>query len=88
MELLKIMGLTKKNAGIILDINQTANNFKSSIVIRTDDKNLDAKSLLGLTYTLISSQTYKLEIHGPDEEDAKIAMNQVFGKHRIPVEVI
>ncbi|MGM0878566.1 MAG: HPr family phosphocarrier protein [Bacillota bacterium] len=82
------MGLTKKNAGIILDINQTANNFKSSIVIRTDNKNLDAKSLLGLTYTIISSRTYKLEIHGLDEEDAKIAMIQVFGKHGIPVEVL
>jgi phosphocarrier protein len=56
--------LTKKNVGIILDINQTANNFKSSIVIRKVGKNLDMKSLLGLTYTLFSSQKYKLEIHG------------------------
>lgn len=72
----------------IIDINQTANQFQSSIVLRMNDKNLDAKSILGLSMTLLSATSYKLEIHGPDEAGAKAAMAEVFNKHNLLVEVI
>lgn len=82
------MHLNKTLAKIVVEINETANKFKSSIVIRTDNKNLDAKSILGLTYTILNSETFKLEIHGPDEEQAKAAMAGVFWKNNLQVEVI
>ncbi|HWO97675.1 MAG TPA: HPr family phosphocarrier protein [Bacillus sp. (in: firmicutes)] len=72
----------------IVEINQTANNFQSSIVLRTSDKNLDVKSILGLSITLLSAQTYTLEIHGPNEKEAKSAMADVFKKHNLVVEII
>lgn len=82
------MNLDKTLAKAVVEINQTANKFRSSIVIRTDDKNIDAKSMLGLTYTVLSSKTFKLEIHGPDEAEAKMAMSRVFMKNGLPVETI
>lgn len=72
----------------IVEINQTANEFKSSIVLRTCDKNLDVKSILGLSFTLLSSQSYTLEIHGPDEKEAKAAIAAVFKKHSLIVEIL
>lgn len=72
----------------IVEINQTANKFQSSIVLRTNDKNLDVKSILGLSFTLLSAQTYTLEIHGPDEKEAKSAMAEVFKKHSLIVEIL
>lgn len=80
------MNLDKILAKVVVEINQTANKFRSSIVIRTDDKNIDAKSILGLTYTVLSSKAFKLEIHGPDEAEAKIAMTRVFMKNGLPIE--
>jgi phosphocarrier protein HPr len=82
------MPLDKTLAKIVVEINETASKFESSIVIRTDHKNIDAKSILGLTYSVLSSRTFKLEIHGPDEEQAKAAMAGVFWKNNLPVEVI
>jgi phosphocarrier protein HPr len=82
----KIMGGIETRA--IVEINQTANNFKSSIVLRTTDKSLDVKSILGLSFTLLSSQSYKLEIYGPDEKEAKEAMANIFNKHSLVVEII
>lgn len=82
------MPLNKTLAKIVVEINETANKFRSSIVIKTDNKVIDAKSILGLAYTVLSSQTLQLEIHGPDEEEAKSAMARVFWKNNLPVEVI
>ncbi|SIS13449.1 phosphocarrier protein [Peribacillus simplex] len=82
------MGLNKSLAKVVVEINETANKFQASIVIKTDDKTIDAKSILGLTYTVISSNTFQLEIHGKDEEEAKKAMSHVFWKNNLPVEVV
>ncbi|MEW9670471.1 HPr family phosphocarrier protein [Ammoniphilus sp. 3BR4] len=70
----------------IIDINQTANRFESSIVLRMNDKNLDANSILGLSMTLLSATSYKLEIHGTDEAEAKAAMVEMFNKHNLILE--
>lgn len=82
------MTLNKSLAKVVYEINETANKFGSSIVIITDNKTIDAKSILGLTYSVLNSQTFKLEIHGQDEEEAKTAMARVFWKNNLPVEVI
>lgn len=82
------MNLDKSLAKAVVEINQTANTFRSSIVICTDDKHIDAKSILGLTYSVLSSKTFKLEIHGPDEEKAKIAMVRVFMRNGLPAETL
>jgi phosphocarrier protein HPr len=72
----------------IVDINKTANQFKSSVVLRWDGKAIDAKSILGLSLTLIGSQAYHLDIHGPDEAEARAAMLAVFRKHHLPVDAV
>ncbi len=82
------MLLDKARAQVVIEINQTASKFKSSIVITTDNQSIDAKSILGLTYSILNSKSFKLEIHGPDEKEAKIAMSSVFWKHSLPVEVV
>lgn len=72
----------------IVEINQTAANFKSSIVLRiSHNKYVDVKSILGLSITLLQNHPYKLEIHGPDEVDTKSAMVEVFKKYHLTVEV-
>ncbi|MCI3921502.1 HPr family phosphocarrier protein [Paenibacillus sp. TRM 82003] len=75
---------TNKNAAIV-DIAQTAGKFKSSIVLQFDNKYIDVKSILGLFTTLITESDYELHVHGPDEEDAKKAMAEVFSKHGLKV---
>jgi phosphocarrier protein HPr len=73
----------------IVDINQTAARFKSSIVLRINHtKFVDVKSILGLSITLYRSHDYKLEIHGPDETEARAAMLEVFKKHHLLVQLI
>ncbi|MFC0274597.1 HPr family phosphocarrier protein [Metabacillus herbersteinensis] len=74
-------------AQAVVEINQTASRFESSIVIITDDKMIDAKSMLGLSFTILNSKSFKLEIHGQDEADAKAAIMEVFLKNSLPVEV-
>ena len=69
----------------IVEINQAANQFKSSIVIKVGTRFIDVKSILGLSITLFSNQVYQLEIHGPDEEEAKAVMKQIFEKHGLPL---
>lgn len=70
----------------IVDINQTANQFKSSIVLRiSDHKFIDVKSIMGLSITLYVKDEYRLDIHGPDEAEAKSAMLEVFNKHHLHV---
>jgi len=73
-----------KNAAIV-DIAQTAGKFKSSIVLQFDNKYIDVKSILGLFTTLVSDNDYELHVHGPDEEDAKKAMTEVFAKHGLKI---
>ncbi|MCM3790245.1 HPr family phosphocarrier protein [Domibacillus indicus] len=82
------MSLDKTTAHIVAEINQTASQYKSSIVIITDHKMIDAKSIPGLTYSILSSSSFKLEIHGPDEEKAKLAMASVLWKQSLPVGVV
>ena len=65
----------------IVEINQAANQFQSSIVIHVGTKFIDVKSILGLSVTLFNNQAYKLEIHGPDEEEASMVMKRIFEKH-------
>jgi phosphocarrier protein HPr len=72
----------------IVDITRTAGRFQSSIVIRVQNKHIDVKSILGLSITLMSNDTFKLEIHGPDEAAAKAAMEEVFTKHDLEVELV
>lgn len=72
----------------IVEINQIANSFKSSIVIHTNDRNLDVKSIIGLGVTLVTSDEYQLEIHGVDEEEAKIQMINVFKKYGLKAELV
>lgn len=81
------MDLSNAFAQLIVDINRTAQQFQSSIVIKTDNKCLDAKSILGLTYSILRSKSFVLEIHGPDAEKAKQQMVQVFHHHNLAVEV-
>ncbi len=73
-----------KNAAIV-DIAQTAGKFKSSIVLQFDNKYIDVKSILGLFTTLVSDNDYELHVHGPDEEEAKKAMIEVFAKHGLGI---
>jgi len=70
----------------IVDINKTANQFQSSIVLKWGGKVVDAKSILGLSLTLLGSQHYNLEIHGPDEAEAKAAMLAAFRRHHLSVD--
>lgn len=81
------MEISSTFAEFVVAINKTAQKFQSSIVIKTDRKSFDAKSILGLTYSVLSSKTFELEIHGPDQEEAKKAMTNVFYRHSVPVHV-
>ena len=72
----------------IVEIAQTANKFSSSIVLQYDNKYIDVKSILGLFTTLTSLSSYVLHIHGPDEDEAKKAMQDVFAKHDLSVKVV
>ncbi|MEW9700505.1 HPr family phosphocarrier protein [Paenibacillus sp. SI8] len=69
----------------IVEINQAANQFKSSIVIKVGARFIDVKSILGLSITLFSNQEYQLEIHGPDEAEARSALIALFEKHGLPL---
>ncbi|NEW06311.1 HPr family phosphocarrier protein [Paenibacillus sp. SYP-B3998] len=69
----------------IVEINQAANQFKSSIVMKVGNRFIDVKSILGLSITLFSNQVYHLEIHGPDEAEARAIMVNLFEKHGLPL---
>lgn len=75
------------NAAVV-DISQTANKFRSSIVLQYENKYIDVKSILGLFTTLTSVGNYSLHVHGPDEEEAKQSMKEVFAKHNLAVDVV
>jgi phosphocarrier protein HPr len=73
---------------IVKEINQTANRFQSSIVLLSDNRALDAKSILNLFLNYLSlTKEYVIEVHGEDAEEAKQAMLAVFQKHEIKATV-
>ncbi|WP_068774533.1 HPr family phosphocarrier protein [Paenibacillus sp. FJAT-26967] len=76
------------NNTAIVEISQTANQFRSSIVLQYDNKYIDVKSILGLFTTLLSSGQYELHVHGPDEAEAKKAMAEVFAKHQLEIAIV
>jgi phosphocarrier protein HPr len=76
------------NNAAIVDISQTANKFRSSIVLQAENKYIDVKSILGLFTTLVSGHAYELHVHGPDAEEAKVAMAEVFAKHNLNITVV
>lgn len=78
--------MSNKNAAIV-EISQTANKFSSSIVLQFESKYIDAKSILGLFTTLLNTTAYTLHVHGPDEQEAKEAMKEVFAKHNLNIEI-
>ncbi|MBP1999324.1 phosphocarrier protein [Paenibacillus shirakamiensis] len=79
--------MTNNNAAVV-EIAQTAGKFTSSIVLQADSKYIDVKSILGLFTTLVNSESYELHVHGPDEEEAKAAVSEVFAKHGLHVRVV
>lgn len=76
------------NNAAIVEISQTANKFRSSIVLEYDNKFIDVKSILGLFTTLLATGTYSLHVHGPDADEAKTSMSEVFAKHNMTVTVV
>lgn len=78
--------MANANAAVV-EISQTASKFTSSIVLQFENKYIDVKSILGLFTSLMSGSTYELHIHGPDAQEAKAAMLEVFKKHNLQVTV-
>lgn len=76
------------NNTAIVDISQTANQFRSSIVLQADNKYIDVKSILGLFTTLVGGLSYGLHVHGSDAEEAKVAMAEVFKKHNLDITLV
>lgn len=76
------------NNTAIVEISQAASKFRSSIVLQADNKYIDVKSILGLFTTLVGNQKYELHVHGPDADEAKAAMAEVFKKHGLDVSVV
>ncbi|MFF2484158.1 HPr family phosphocarrier protein [Paenibacillus sp. NPDC058071] len=76
------------NNAAIVEISQAASQFRSSIVLQADNKYIDVKSILGLFTTLVGGHAYELHVHGPDAEEAKAAMAEVFAKHSLNVTVV
>ncbi|MFC4778384.1 HPr family phosphocarrier protein [Paenibacillus sp. GCM10023252] len=76
------------NNAAIVEISQTASQFRSSIVLQAENKYIDVKSILGLFTTLVGNHAYELHVHGPDAEEAKKALSEVFAKHNLNVKVV
>lgn len=80
--------MSSANNTAIVEISQTANRFRSSIVLQYENKYIDVKSILGLFTTLVTSGEYTLHVHGPDAEEAIPAMQEVFAKHNMNVKTV
>jgi phosphocarrier protein HPr len=76
------------NNAAIVELSQTANKFRSSVVLQAENKYIDVKSILGLFTTLVGNHAYELHVHGPDAEEAKQALAAVFAKHNLNVKVM
>lgn len=81
------MEISPTFARLVVELNKAAQPFQSSIVLKTDHRSIDVKSILGLTHSILTSKSFQLEIHGPDEEEAKETMVQVFHDFHVPVQV-
>ncbi|TMV46087.1 HPr family phosphocarrier protein [Paenibacillus mesophilus] len=80
--------MTSASNAAIVEISQTANKFRASIVLQYENKFIDVKSILGLFTTLLDTGTYDLHVHGPDAAEATTAMVDVFKKHSLIVNVV
>ncbi|WP_127584383.1 HPr family phosphocarrier protein [Paenibacillus koleovorans] len=80
--------MSSANNSAIVEISQTANKFRSSIVLQLENKFIDVKSILGLFTTLLDSGSYELHVHGPDADEAKQAMLDIFNKHNLSIKVV
>ncbi|MEI7027177.1 HPr family phosphocarrier protein [Paenibacillus sp. y28] len=80
--------MTNTSNAAVVEISKTANKFRSSIVLQYDNKFIDVKSILGLFTTLLDTGKYDLHVHGPDANEAKAAMSEVFAKHNLAINVI
>lgn len=78
------MGSSKE---MVVDISRTANKFRSSIVLNYEDKWIDTKSILGLFTSIVNAGKYQLQVIGPDEEEAKQAMRELFDKYGVDVDI-
>ncbi|CAI6022430.1 HPr family phosphocarrier protein [Cohnella ginsengisoli] len=76
------------NNAAIVELSQTANKFRSSIVLQADNKYIDVKSILGLFTTLVGGHAYELHVHGPDADEAKKELGEVFAKHSLNVTIV
>lgn len=57
---------------------QKANEFESSIYIESENRKMNAKSLLGImSLSIITGATVVLSASGPDEEEAIAALEQM-----------
>ena len=57
---------------------QKANEFKSGIWVETEDRRVNAKSLLGvLSLGIVKGTTIQLIADGPDEKEAIEALNKM-----------
>ncbi|RSL34029.1 HPr family phosphocarrier protein [Salibacterium salarium] len=69
------------------NIVHKAHEFKSSIVLHTQNRTVDVKSFLGVSISLIRGSESILEIHGEDEEEAKEEMVKAFSNYGMDVEI-
>lgn len=76
------------NNAAVVELAQTANKFRSSIVLQAENKYIDVKSILGLFTTLVGGHAYELHVHGPDAAEAKQALADVFAKHNLNVTIV
>lgn len=76
------------NNAAIVELSQTANKFRSSIVLQAENKYIDVKSILGLFTTLVGGHAYELHVHGPDADEAKKELSEVFAKHNLNVTIV
>jgi phosphocarrier protein len=76
------------NNAAIVELSQAANKYRSSIVLQAENKYIDVKSILGLFTTLVGGHAYELHVHGPDAEEAKAELSQIFAKHNLNVTVV
>lgn len=63
------------------EISTTANRFTSSCVLKFGDIIIDAKSILGVFVSLTASHNYELYVMGPDEDEAKQALSDLFARY-------
>ncbi|MBB6671134.1 HPr family phosphocarrier protein [Cohnella nanjingensis] len=76
------------NNAAIVELSQAANKFRSSIVLQAENKYIDVKSILGLFTTLVGGHAYELHVHGPDADEAKKELGEIFTKHNLNVTVV